>query len=91
MSWSPLKLRVLLLALLLFAADRATKHAVETRLALGRPNQVIGETLRLTHVRNQGVVFGMWSHGNRWLIAGVSLLVLAVLARLGRAQWRRCR
>jgi signal peptidase II len=33
----------------------------------------------LTHVRNEGVVFGLWSGSDRRLLAGVSLVVLGVL------------
>jgi signal peptidase II len=79
MSWSPLKLRVLILVLLLFAADRLSKQVVETRLPLGRSQQVLGDIVRLTHVRNTGVVFGLWGGGDKRLISAVSLLVLAVL------------
>jgi signal peptidase II len=78
-KWCSLKLGVLLCALLLFGADRASKLAVERQLELGRPRPLLGDTLRLTHVRNQGVVFGLWSGGNRWLITTVSLLVLGVI------------
>jgi signal peptidase II len=76
---------VLLLAGAVVAFDQVTKLAALDRLQLGVPITVIDGWLSLTLVLNPGLAFGLlggvpakW----RWLVAALSLVALAVLARV---------
>jgi len=74
-------------ALLVLAADRLTKLAVQHRMVVGESHRVLGEFFRITSVRNSGAVFGMFP-GNPLLFLWISvlaiLLVLGLYARGGR-------
>lgn len=75
-------------------SSSATQHPLDiivSRFAepLFRPTEslpLIGESLRLTHVRNMGAAFGMFP-GYQPLFIATSLIVLVVVA----AYWRRAR
>jgi signal peptidase II len=76
---------VLLLAGAITVLDQVTKVIVLERLVLGVPIPVINGLLSLTLVLNPGLAFGLlgglppaW----RWLVAVLSLVALAVLARV---------
>ena len=76
---------VLLLAGAIVALDQITKAVVLDRLALGVPVPIVDGLLSLTLVLNPGLAFGLlggvppaW----RWLVAALSLVALAVLARV---------
>jgi signal peptidase II len=76
---------VLLLAGAVVALDQVTKIAALDRLPLGVPISLIDGLLALTLVLNPGLAFGLlgsmpqtW----RWVVAALSLIALAVLARV---------
>ena len=76
---------VLLLAGAIVALDQLTKLVALDRLPLGASMPVIDGLLSLTLVLNPGLAFGLlgtiptaW----RWVVAALSLVALAVLARV---------
>ncbi|HXG02737.1 MAG TPA: signal peptidase II [Candidatus Binatia bacterium] len=76
---------VLAIAALVVAVDQATKVLVLDRLVPGVPVPVIEGFLSFTLVMNPGLAFGLlaglpppW----RWLVAGLSVVALLVLARV---------
>ncbi len=76
---------VLLLAGAIVALDQITKAVVLERLPLGVPVSVIDGWLALTLVLNPGLAFGLLGSvppGWRWVVAALSLVALAVLARV---------
>jgi signal peptidase II len=76
---------VLLLAGAVVALDQITKAVVLERLPLGVPVTVIDGWLALTLVLNPGLAFGLLGSvppGWRWVVAALSLVALAVLARV---------
>jgi signal peptidase II len=76
---------VLLLAGAIVALDQITKAVVLERLPLGVPVTVIDGWLALTLVLNPGLAFGLLGTvppGWRWVVAALSLVALAVLARV---------
>jgi signal peptidase II len=76
---------VLLLAGAIVALDQITKAVVLERLPLGVPVTVIDGWLALTLVLNPGLAFGLLGsvpQGWRWVVAVLSLVALAVLARV---------
>ncbi len=76
---------VLRLAAAIVALDQITKVIALERLPLGVPVTVIDEWLALTLVLNPGLAFGLLGSvppGWRWVVAALSLVALAVLARV---------
>jgi signal peptidase II len=76
---------VLLLAGAIVVLDQITKAIVLARLPLGVPVTVIDGWLALTLVLNPGLAFGLLGsvpQGWRWVVAALSLVALAVLARV---------
>ncbi len=76
---------MLLLAGAIVALDQITKAVVLERLPLGVPVTVIDGWLALTLVLNPGLAFGLLGsvpQGWRWVVAALSLVALAVLARV---------
>ena len=74
-----------LLAGAIVALDQITKAVVLERLPLGVPVTVIDGWLALTLVLNPGLAFGLLGSvppGWRWVVAALSLVALAVLARV---------
>ncbi len=76
---------VLLLAGAIVALDQVTKIVALARLPLGVPVPVVDGVISLTLVLNPGLAFGLlgsipptW----RWVVAALSLVALAVLARV---------
>jgi signal peptidase II len=76
---------VLLLAGAIVALDQISKAVALDRLPLGVPVPLVDGLLALTLVLNPGLAFGLlggvppaW----RWTVAGLSLVALAVLARV---------
>ncbi|MBI3521749.1 MAG: signal peptidase II [Chloroflexi bacterium] len=64
-------------AVLVFVLDRITKGAVVASLPLGASREVIGDVVRITHVRNSGAAFGLLPERTTLLSI---LSVFAVLA-----------
>ncbi|MGH2500210.1 MAG: signal peptidase II [Candidatus Limnocylindria bacterium] len=52
-------LLIALVALATFALDRVTKSAIVAAIPLGEAREVVGDYVRLTHVRNTGAAFGL--------------------------------
>ncbi len=76
---------VLLLASAVVALDQVSKAIVLDRLPLGVPISVIDGLLALTLVLNPGLAFGLLGSvppAWRWTVAALSLVALAVLARV---------
>ena len=76
---------VLLLAGAIVTLDQITKAVALERLPLGVPVPVIDGWLALTLVLNPGLAFGLLGsvpQGWRWVVAALSLVALAVLARV---------
>jgi len=67
------------------ALDQVTKALVLDRLPLGVPMTVVDNLVALTLVMNPGLAFGLLGsipRGWRWVVAALSLVALAVLARV---------
>jgi signal peptidase II len=67
------------------ALDQVTKAIVLDRLPLGVPVTVVDDLVALTLVMNPGLAFGLLGsipRGWRWVVAALSLVALAVLARV---------
>lgn len=76
---SPARLAwIALIAAAVFAADRVTKAAVVANLAPGETREVLGEFVRLTHVRNTGAAFGLLPERTT-LLSVLSVLAVAVI------------
>lgn len=76
---------VFALAGAIVALDQFAKVLVLDRLPLGVPIAVIDDLLSLTLVMNPGLAFGLLGsvpRGWRWVVAALSLVALAVLARV---------
>jgi signal peptidase II len=77
---------VLLLAGTIVVLDQITKALVLERLSLGVPVPIVEGLLSLTLVLNPGLAFGLLGgvpSAWRWVVAALSLVALAVLARVG--------
>ena len=67
------------------ALDQVTKVIALDRLPLGVPIHLVDDLLSLTLVMNPGLAFGLLGtvpRGWRWVVAALSLVALAVLARV---------
>ena len=76
---------VLVLAGAIVALDQITKALALDHLPLGVPLPVIDGLVALTLVMNPGLAFGLLGsvpRGWRWVVAALSLVALAVLARV---------
>ena len=76
---------VLLLAGAIVALDQITKAVVLRYLVLGVPVSIVDGLLSLTLVLNPGLAFGLLGglpQAWRWTVAALSLVALAVLARV---------
>lgn len=83
------KSRILLIALLVLALDQWTKWLVEAHLPEPSSQEIVPGWLHLSHVRNTGVAFGIFSNhganGSAWIL---SVLGLAALTLVGYFFWR---
>jgi signal peptidase II len=70
------------LAIALLVADCATKRAVESRLELGIPKPVVGETVRFTLSYNTNAAMGFQVGGEKRRIV-LSAMTIAALIVLG--------
>lgn len=76
---------LLLVALPVLAADVATKRLVVAGLEPHVPHRLAGDAIRLTLTFNRQGVMGLpVGPDARWLLTGLTLVVLVVLARLLR-------
>lgn len=73
-----------LIALLIIAADRFSKSAVQHSMTLFDTISVVPGWLRIVHYQNPGAAFGMLADGNpllrKLVLVGISLLVLTFVA-----------
>jgi signal peptidase II len=84
---------LLLLSVLVIAADRITKWLVSTRIELGDRVVVIAHVFAISHVENPGAAFSLFNDSAspgrvRWMLFVFSVLagvaVLVALLKLGR-------
>jgi signal peptidase II len=84
---------LLLLSLLIIAADRFTKWLVSTRIEVGSNVTVIAHVFAISHVENPGAAFSLFNDSSspgrvRWMLLIFSVLaavaVLTALLKLGR-------
>ncbi len=76
------KLRYLLVALAVLVADQWTKWLVEVHLPPHSAHPVVPGFINLTHIRNNGVAFGLFASdggGNSWLLTALGLAALAAV------------
>ncbi len=73
--------RAALLAAAVIVCDQVTKAAVVATLAEGESRRLIGDVLRLSHIRNTGAAFGMFPGlgGLFGLAALVGVIVFAAI------------
>jgi signal peptidase II len=69
------------LALALLVADCATKRAIESRLDVGVPTPVVGETVRFTLSYNKNAAMGV-EVGGRLVLSALTVAALIVLGVL---------
>ena len=76
----------LLLTSVLILFDRLSKGWAATSLVVGRPEPLLGQSIRLTRVHNVGAAFGLCPGGGEWFLAasGAVSILLVVLLLLGR-------
>src|SRR5580693_5200877 len=84
---------LLLLSLVVIAADRITKWLASTRIELGSHVVVIAHVFAISHVENPGAAFSLFNDSNspvrvRWMLLVFSVVaaiaVLVALLKLGR-------
>ena len=84
---------LLLLSLVVIAADRITKWLASTRIELGDHVVVIAHVFAISHVENPGAAFSLFNDSGspgrvRWMLLVFSVLaavaVLGALLKLGR-------
>lgn len=87
------RLWLLIISAVILFLDRLTKHWVVRHIPEGDAIVVIRHVFRITHVRNPGAAFSMFTESARpslthWILTGFSLLagaiVLFVILRFGR-------
>ncbi len=76
-------------ALIALAGDLATKSMVDSWLVPGQSIEILGDYIRLSHVRNTGASFGLFPGNTYTLIAVSSAAVLVVLYLATRSRGRR--
>ena len=85
---------LLLLSLIVIAADRLTKWLASTRIELGSHVVVIAHFFAISHVENPGAAFSLFNDSSspgrvRWMLLVFSVLaavaVLVALLKLGRS------
>src|SRR5580658_8683303 len=66
-----------------FAADRATKYAIETMTPLGFRRTIIPQFFSIVHTSNPGIAFGFFSDSPaRWISLALSAAALVVCVLL---------
>lgn len=86
--WSRRRGRALLLALAILAVDQWTKAWIERTLPVGGVREVIPGLFNLTHIRNDGVAFGLLAAHDgpwkAWLLAALAMVAIGVVIALLR-------
>lgn len=75
-----------LIACAIVLADQVTKYIVVRFLAQGARVDVLGEILRISHIRNSGAIFGVMRNSGGYftvfsLVAAIVLVVVLLLSR----------
>ncbi len=71
-------------ALALYVADQVSKALVVAGLAVGQNVEVIGDLVRIWHVRNSGAAFSLLP-GALWLFVPVTILALVMIGYFFRS------
>lgn len=72
--------------LTIVSLDQITKWCIRWTLGVGQSISVIGDVVRITHVQNPGIAFGLHvGHGILFTI--LSILACLLIAWYGRAHW----
>jgi len=71
-------MELLILAMVILAADRVTKLFVTELFVLGESLPVVEDVLHWTYVMNKGAAFGMLE-GSRWLFIVIAVLTLCAV------------
>jgi signal peptidase II len=74
-----IRVRAIACALLVVALDQATKSLIAANLVIGESRPLVGDVLRLSHIRNEGAAFGMLQ-GISGLLALVAMVGIVVFA-----------
>lgn len=69
---------IALVAAVVFVADRVTKAAVAANLEAGETREVLGDVVRITHVRNTGAAFGLLPERTT-LLSVLSVVAVALI------------
>ena len=92
MSQNRARLAHLLLAVIVIAVDRWTKHLAATRIALYAHIQIIPRFFRLTHTENTGAAFSLFAdspaHWKTVLLIAFSVVAMVVVTVL---LWKQTR
>ncbi|MFW0791653.1 signal peptidase II [Gordonia sp. CPCC 205333] len=86
---SRVTITLLLIALVVLAADIATKSLAVAHIDPANPISIIGDTVTLTLLRNSGAAFSM-ATGYTWVLTIIALVVVAVIVRFSarlRSGW----
>ncbi len=87
-SWLVSKRWVFVVSLAILAIDQWSKAWIERTLPVGGRREVIPGFFNLTHIRNDGVAFGLLSGSSSqikvWLLAALALVAIAVVVSLVR-------
>lgn len=78
-----LLLGLVVVAVVIYLADLATKTLAVARLEPGVPVSIIGDVVTLTLVRNSGAAFSM-ATGYTWILTLIALAVVATIIRFSR-------
>ncbi len=76
------KFRYLLVSLVVLVADQWTKWLVELHLPHHTAHPIVPGFVNLTHIRNNGVAFGLFARdggGNPWLLTILGIVALAAV------------
>lgn len=72
-------MQILIVALMIFLLDQATKHVALQALKLGESVPVIQSVFHLTLVRNEGIAFGYFDHFGIWLVILIAVCIAVLL------------
>ena len=73
-----------IVAVVLYAADQVSKALVVANLRVGESVEVVGDLVRLWHVRNSGAAFSLFP-GAIWLFIPVTILALVMVVYFFRS------
>jgi len=71
-------LRILIVSIIVFIIDQVTKFLAKQWIGLGDSIRIYGNTIRLTHVQNEGIAFGLMV-GNKTLFTFFSILAALII------------